>query len=172
MDPIRQAAGEIGLTHLALRCVDTRATAAFYRDVCGMDVVHEREGDSMPVYWISARPLGIDFVLVLLSGGERGEAPRQDHLGFTVATRDAVDAVAAVAREQGILRYEPVDSGPPVGYWTMIEDPDGNLVEFSRNNGLVLSRRQHKYVSAGQSIAKIVGTEVLDHRKDGYLLED
>jgi catechol 2,3-dioxygenase-like lactoylglutathione lyase family enzyme len=130
-DSLRGAAGKVGLTHLALRCRDTTATAKFYQAVCGMNIVHEREGDGMPVYWVSARPLGIDFVLVLLSGGKQGPAPRTDHLGFTVESRADVDRVAARARELGILQYEPEDSGPPVGYWTIIRDPDGNWVEFS-----------------------------------------
>ena len=131
MKSIGAAAGRIGLTHMALRCRDTTVTAKFYEAVCGMSIVHERDGDEMPVYWVSARPLGVDFVLVLLSGGEQGSAPRMDHLGFTVETREHVDRVAERARELGILEYEPQDSGPPVGYWTMIRDPDGNLVEFS-----------------------------------------
>lgn len=138
-ESLRGLPGKLGLTHLALRCRDTTATAKFYEAVCGMSVVHERpssasgqgDGDEMPVYWVSARPLGVDFVLVLLSGGEEGPAPRMDHLGFTVENREAVDRVAAKARELGILQYEPQDSGPPVGYWTIIRDPDGNWVEFS-----------------------------------------
>ncbi|MCA8915536.1 MAG: VOC family protein [Planctomycetes bacterium] len=128
---LKDAAGKVGLTHLALRCGDTTATAKFYESVCGMSIVHERAGDGMPVYWVSARPLGLDFVLVLLSGGKFGDAPRMDHLGFTVASRADVDRIAAIGRELGILQYEPTDSGPPVGYWTMIRDPDGNWVEFS-----------------------------------------
>ncbi len=38
-------------------------------------------------------------------------------------------------------------------------------------NGLVLSRRLHKFVTAGMTVAKVVGTEPLAHRS-GYLLED
>lgn len=128
---LRGAAGKPGLTHLALRCRDTTATARFYEAVCGMSIVHERAGDGMPVYWVSARPLGLDFVLVLLNGGEDGPAPRMDHLGFTVQSREEVDNVADKARELGILQFEPQDSGPPVGFWTIIRDPDGNWVEFS-----------------------------------------
>ena len=48
----------------------------------------------------------------------------------------------------------------------------GRTALYSRNDGLVLSRRQHKYLSPGQNTVKIVGTEVLAHREDGYLLED
>ena len=39
-------------------------------------------------------------------------------------------------------------------------------------SGLVLSTNAEKYVRPGDSIAKIVGTEVLESRKGGYLLED
>ena len=39
-------------------------------------------------------------------------------------------------------------------------------------SGLVLSTNVEKYVRPGDSIAKIVGTEVLESRKGGYLLED
>ena len=140
-ESLRGVPGKIGLTHLALRCRDTTATAKFYEAVCGMSIVHERDGDDMPVYWVSARPLGVDFVLVLMKGSdpasgqpETGSDPlrgNMDHLGFTVDSREAVDRVAAKARELGILQYEPQDSGPPVGYWTIIRDPDGNWVEFS-----------------------------------------
>lgn len=135
-ESLHGVAGRPGFTHLALRCRDTTATARFYQAVCGMSVVHEREGDRMPVYWVSARPLGVDFVLVLLSGGEDGPAPRLDHLGFTVETRAQVDRIAARARELGILHMEPQDSGPPVGYWTIIRDPDGNHVEFSHGQDI------------------------------------
>lgn len=121
----------LGLTHIALRCVDTRKTSAFYRDVCRMKIVHERDGETQPVYWLSARPLGVDFVIVLFAGGDTGPSARWDHLGFTVDNKTAVDEVAKRAEQDGLLVYEPRDSGPPVGYWCMIRDPDGNHVEFS-----------------------------------------
>ncbi len=128
---LKGAAGKVGLTHLALKCRDTKTTAAFYRDVCGMTVVHEREGDLQPVIWVSARPLGIDFVLVLMGGGDGSPAPRMDHLGFIVSTREHVDRVADAARALGILADGPVERGPPVGYYVIVLDPDGNGVEFS-----------------------------------------
>jgi len=42
-----------------------------------------------------------------------------------------VDALAARARLAGILVEEPTYAGPVVGYFCMIQDPDGNLLEFS-----------------------------------------
>ena len=42
----------------------------------------------------------------------------------------------------------------------------------SGTDGFVLSRRVYKYVAAGMTVAKIVGTRPLSHRKSGNLLED
>lgn len=129
--------GKLGLTHLALRCRDTTTTANFYAAVCGMDIVHKRDGDDMPVYWVSARSLGIDFVLVLMGGGKEGPNLRLDHLGLTVESRDSVDRIAEKARQLGILHEGPHDLGPPVGYFCVIRDPDGNGVEFSHDQDIV-----------------------------------
>jgi len=38
---------------------------------------------------------------------------------------------AAAARADGILVLDPVYAGPVVGYFCLVEDPDGNHVEFS-----------------------------------------
>ena len=46
-------------------------------------------------------------------------------------SRADVDAIAARARAAGILRQEPRDAGPVVGYFCIVEDPDRNWVEFS-----------------------------------------
>lgn len=42
----------------------------------------------------------------------------------------------------------------------------------TRANGIVLSRRAHRYVRPGMAIAKVVGKDPLPHRQGGYLLED
>ena len=78
-----------------------------------------------------SRMLGLDFVLVLMGGGGDGKAPRMDHLGFTVDSRARVDALAQAAQQAGVLEEGPHDLGPPVGYFVIIRDPDGNGVEFS-----------------------------------------
>jgi hypothetical protein len=53
------------------------------------------------------------------------------HLGVACATRAEVDRLAAVAREAGCLLGGPMDSGPPVGYWAFMRDPDGHTLELS-----------------------------------------
>ena len=54
-----------------------------------------------------------------------------DHLGIYVEGRGDVDEIAARAKQEGILIEGPTYAGPVVGYYCMIQDPDGNLVEFS-----------------------------------------
>jgi hypothetical protein len=48
---------------------------------------------------------------------------------------------------------------------------DGRITVRARTNGVVVTRRLKKLVSANQVIAKVAGTKALAHRK-GYLLED
>ena len=46
-------------------------------------------------------------------------------------SREDVDEIGARARKEGILERVPADGGPIVGYFCIVRDPDGNLVEFS-----------------------------------------
>jgi catechol 2,3-dioxygenase-like lactoylglutathione lyase family enzyme len=121
------------LTHLALGVRDLARTIAFYRKHVGLQVVHERADGGTRVVWLAEREEDVDFVLVLLE--LVGEPPLRpwtlQHLGFAVASREEVDAAAAAGRADGILAVEPRDGGPIVGYFCIVEDPDGNQVEFS-----------------------------------------
>ena len=80
----------------------------------------------------------------------------------------------------GLLSYS-VEPGDQVKKGDLIaelidpeaEDPLAGRQELrAGTDGLVLSRRTHKYVAQGGAIAKIVGSEPLESRKGGYLLED
>ena len=121
------------LTHLALGVRDLDRTIEFYRKHVGLHVVHERTDTGMRVAWLADREEDADFVLVLLgSTNEPTSGPGTlRHLGFAVGSRDEVDEAARVARAEGILVLEPTYAGPIVGYFCLIEDPDGNHVEFS-----------------------------------------
>jgi len=121
---------DIGLTHVALPCADLKRTIAFYAKYADMDVVHERESDGVRVAWLSdkTRP----FVIVFL---ETQNIPHPlgpfSHLGVGLPSRDAVDERVAWAREEGLEVEGPQDSGPPVGYWVFIRDPDGHTLELT-----------------------------------------
>ncbi len=121
------------LTHVALGVRDLDRTVAFYRKHMQLHVVHERADANGRVVWLAERETEVSFVLVLF------EVPRErtsgscnlQHLGFAVGSREEVDQAAAAARAEGILKINPTYAGPIVGYFCIVEDPDGNQVEFS-----------------------------------------
>ena len=128
---------DIGLTHVALPVHDLDASIAFYARYARMQVVHRREG----VVWLSdkTRP----FVIVLMQGGEVEHPLRPAaHLGVACESREEVDRLCALAREEETLVGGPQDYGPPVGYWAFLSDPDGHTLEISygQDVGLTVER--------------------------------
>ncbi len=91
---------------------------------------------------------------------------------------DATESLRCPAN--GILNYT-VEIGAQVKKGDLIaelidpaaEEPRQGRREIrAGTDGLVLSRKAHKYVVQGNPIVKIVGHEPLESRKGGYLLED
>lgn len=124
---------DVGLTHIALPVTNLAASLKFYETYANLHVVHQRQKHSDPsrgVAWISdaTRP----FAVVLL------EMPTVDHplrpsahLGVACESRQIMDELCDLAQTEGVLLQEPTDSGPPVGYWALIQDPDGHTLELS-----------------------------------------
>lgn len=123
------------LTHVALHVRDLEACVAFYREVCGLRVVHERPADRAGerIVWLAEEGRERDFIFVLLPGGPGRERARGDasHLGFAVDSREAVDRMAERGRAAGCLLLAPRQDAYPAGYYCGLADPDGNFVEFS-----------------------------------------
>lgn len=122
------------LTHIAYHVRDVAACTAFYREYCGLDVVHERgDAQSGQVVWLAEPGKERDFIIVLISGGPGREQADNDygHIGFAVEDRAAVDDIAERADAAGCLVWAPRAEPYPVGYYCGLRDPDGNFVEFS-----------------------------------------
>ncbi len=121
------------LTHLALHVRDLEACVDFYRDYCHLELVHQRGADDARVTWLAESGRERELVLVLIEGGPGREQAAGDysHLGFALASRAAIDAVAAKAAAAGLLVWPPRQEPFPVGYYCGVRDPDGNMVEFS-----------------------------------------
>ena len=142
-----------GLTHVAFLVGDLDASLAFYATYARMRPVHRRTDGGARVAWITdgTRP----FVLVLV------EVPRWvprpalraassimrflrpfEHLGVGCESRVEVDRLAAAAKAEGRLQLAPKESGPPVGYWAFLTDPDGRALELSYGQevGLTVAR--------------------------------
>ena len=120
------AATDVGLTHVALPVVDLDASIAFYQRYSAMEVVHRRDH----VAWISDRTRPFVIVLVQVDSVEGPLLPF-GHLGTACRTRADIDRLAGVAQEEGCLISGPTESGPPVGYWCFLRDPDGHTLELS-----------------------------------------
>jgi catechol 2,3-dioxygenase-like lactoylglutathione lyase family enzyme len=143
------------LTHIALPVRDLEATLAWYRKYTTLEVIHEREDPEtkLRTAWL-ANPgdrtdaggdIGVQsakFVIVLIAGKlptnitgdikeEYGFLTSISHLGLSLDSREDVDRVAAMAKEDGCLLLGPMYRNVVVGYICVVKDPDGNNVEFS-----------------------------------------
>ena len=117
---------DIGLTHVALPVRSLAASVAFYAKYAGMQTVHQRPG----VVWVSdlTRP----FALVLIeTANEISPLLPMAHLGVGVRAREEVDRICQLAQDEQCLVRAPEDSGPPVGYWLLVRDPDGHTLEVA-----------------------------------------
>ena len=130
-------------THVALPCTDIDATIAWYETFTPLELLDRREDADGQGAWLGQPDQGDrPFVLVLVSffrdqrgGGQPTLAPFA-HLGIELPTKDAVDDVARRADAAGCLAWAPQQLPAPVGYICALTDPDGNMVEFSYDQGV------------------------------------
>ncbi|WP_252273305.1 VOC family protein [Pseudomonas subflava] len=121
------------LTHIALHVPQLQPCVDFYREFCGMQVIHERAGKGSKIVWMAEPGKEHDFIFVIMPGGVDRKLASDDysHFGFALESREAVDALAARAAERGCLIWAPRDEPYPVGYYCGLRDPAGHYVEFS-----------------------------------------
>ncbi len=149
-------------THVALHVRSLQTSIAFYERYTSLRVI-DRHSDAsstgMEVVWLSDRPVDDEsaFVLVLQEGTPRsipGAAPQSplgpvSHFGFGLPSRDSVDAMAAAAKNAGLLQFGPTLLNSYAGYLCIVRDPDGHNVEFS--HGQSLGRPRNSAEAAGSS---------------------
>jgi len=110
----------------------------FYRRYVELNEVHRRTEHGVTVVWMAEEGREHQFVTVLIG------VPHEDavnpaplaHIGYAVGCRAEVDRLAEIAKRDGLLRSPPADGGSIVGYFCIVEDPDGNSVEFSYGQNL------------------------------------
>ena len=118
-------------THITITVSNIERSIAFYTSFCNLTVLRDRRREGGGTVWLGPQtPSGKNptFLLVL---GEGEVTSHMDHLGFQFGAREQVDQIAERGRALGILVVEPTDAGGSVGYFTMLRDPDGHLVEFT-----------------------------------------
>ncbi len=123
-------------THITINCADIDASVEFYTSLCGLSIARDRRLEGRHNVWLGPQTKeGEDPIFVLVIVQDKVKA-RLDHFGFQCETRAEVDRIAALARSQNILVEEPTDVGGVVGYFIMVRDPDGHLVEFTHGQPL------------------------------------
>jgi len=139
-------------THLALQVHDIDATIEWYTKYTPLRLLVRREDEMGYGAW-----LGHDdeaehpFVLVLsqffaqtdpYAGTPRTVLGPFAHIGIELTSRAEVDRVAERAEIDGSLKMAATQMPPPIGYIAMVSDPDGNLVEFSFDQGVYALARE------------------------------
>ena len=131
-----------GLHHLTAICRDLTRTTAFYRDVLGLQLVHEGASDDDPDarhFWFSA---GDGAPGTLISFLEYPKLPRASvgtgavqHFAFTVETAEEQLAWRDYLRERGVPCTDVFERG---GFRSIyVRDPDEHIVEIAtRGPGL------------------------------------
>jgi len=130
-----------GLTHVALPVTDLDASLAFYERYASMRVVHRRvdPGGGNSVAWISDLTRPFVVVLIEVDAVDQRLGGVYGHLGLGVDDRAEVDRRCREAKAEGYAVFGRIDSGPPVGYWGYIVDPDGHNLELSYGQEVGLS---------------------------------
>jgi len=145
---------DTGFSHVALPIADATRSIDFYARYAGMQVVHRRTepagddpgdsdgGSSATVVWLSdlTRP----FVVVLIETEVTHRLGGFAHLGIGCASRADVDRLCSLAQREGRRVSGPYDSGPPVGYWAIVSDPDGHNLELSYGQEVGFTVEQHR----------------------------
>jgi catechol 2,3-dioxygenase-like lactoylglutathione lyase family enzyme len=123
-------------THFTLPVSNLGLSVQFFTEECGLSVVRDRRAEGGTTVWLGPKPApgcDPDFVLVAYQGDVKQPL---DHFGFQMETREQVTAVAERARAAGTLVEGPVDYGGSVGYFAVVREPSGHLVEFTHGQPL------------------------------------
>lgn len=139
-------------THIALRVDDIDATIEFYEAMTPLRLIERREDENGYGAWLGMPGATSNpFILVVAQFFDGcdpfADAPKTvlapfAHLGIELPDRAAVDAVAAKADAAGCLTMSGTVMPPPIGYICMISDPDGNMIEFSWDQGVYATLRE------------------------------
>jgi lactoylglutathione lyase len=133
-------------THIALRVNDIDATIKWYTTHTPLELLDRRTDQLGHGAWLGhSDSADKPFVLVLaqffpetnpFKGAPQEVLAPFAHLGIELTSHQAVDDIAATAKAAGCLAMPPTEMPQPIGYICMLRDPDGNMIEFSYDQGV------------------------------------
>jgi len=151
-DPHPVGPSEPRWTHLALRVTDIEATIEWFIDFTPLVVVARNQDEAGFGAWLGMPGrTNNPFLLVIAQflEGKDPFAPAPNatlapfaHLGIEMPNRSDIDQIAAKGDAAGCLVMPPTMMPAPVGYITMLTDPNGNTVEFSWDQGVYATLSQ------------------------------
>ena len=133
-------------THMALRVSDIEASIEWYTTFTPLKVLQRNEDEFGYGVWLGMpdtyeKPFVLVLAQFLPETNPFPDAAQEilapfAHLGMELPTHDAVDEIAARGEAAGCLAMPPREMGGPIGYICMLQDPDGNRVEYSFDQGV------------------------------------
>ena len=139
-------------THLALHVKDIDRAIAWYEEFTHLRVLDRVEDQDGYNAWLGDESQA-DHPFILVLGqfleGKDPFAPAEHpalgpfaHIGIEVPEKHIIDETAAKAKEAGCLVLGPVRLTERIGYICFLRDPEGNMVEFSHDQGVYEKARE------------------------------
>lgn len=130
-------------THIALPATDIDKMIDWYTRFTPLELLDRREDPDGYGAWLG-HPDQADkpFILVLVSFfRDQGKTAQPimapfAHIGIEVTSRAEVEEIARRGEAEGCLAWPPTDMPPPIGYICALTDPEGNMIEFSYDQGV------------------------------------
>jgi len=139
-------------THIALHCKDIDKMIAWYEDFTHFSLLYKEQDDNGYGAWLGdSSQKEHPFVLVLMQfhQGKDPFSPAMHHplgpfahIGIEMPEKRFVDEVAIKADKAGCLTMGPVKMPRRIGYICFVRDPEGNVVEFSFDQGVYTKARE------------------------------
>ena len=139
-------------THVALRVRDIDATIDWYTSHTPLKLLDRRTDESGHGAWLGHddspdRPFILVVAQFFAESDPFGNTPIATlapfaHLGVELTSREELEEAAARAEQEGCLAMPPTQMPPPIGYICMLNDPDGNMVELSYDQGVYALARK------------------------------
>ena len=118
-------------THVTLPLCDLNGSVRFFTEVCGLSVVRDRRDEGGTTVWLGPKPEAGEDPTFVLVAHEGDVTEPLDHFGFQCDSREEVSTIAARANDHGSLVEGPTDAGGSVGFFAVVREPSGHLVEFT-----------------------------------------
>lgn len=139
-------------THLALHVKDIDKVIAWYEEFTHLTLLAQEEDEDGYSAWLGDKSQSESpFILVLgqFFPGHDPFAPVEhptlgpfNHIGIEVPDKQTVDDIAAKAKDAGCLILGPQQMPKRIGYICFVRDPEGNMVEFSYDQGVYEKARE------------------------------